>query len=61
MAIGLVLRDCGITVHPVLGVRVVSKGPVVRDDRGSALLFRCRASKVVSSRSKKKCDKRRKR
>jgi hypothetical protein len=46
MAIGLVLRDCGIMVRPVLGLHVVSTGPIVRDDRGLALLFRCRAFEV---------------
>jgi hypothetical protein len=43
MAIGLVLKDCGTAVPLVPGQGAALTSPIVRDDRGSALLFRCRA------------------
>jgi hypothetical protein len=43
MAIGLVLKDCGTAVPLVPGPGAALTSPIVRDDRGSALLFRCRA------------------
>jgi hypothetical protein len=48
MAIGLVLRGYDIVVHLFQERDVVSRDQVVRDDRGLALLFRCRASDLVS-------------
>jgi hypothetical protein len=42
-AIDLVLRGCDTAGRLVLELGAVLTSPIVRDDRGSTLLFRCRA------------------